>query len=39
LLLRKRDLKLAAPAVVFVVGMALATLSIYTPFIDFVLGK
>jgi hypothetical protein len=39
LLLRKRDMKLAAPVVVFVVGMALATLLIYTPFIDFILGK
>jgi len=39
MLLRKRDIKLAAPVVVFVVGMALATLFVYTPFIDFVLGK
>ena len=39
LLLRKRDMKLALPVVVFVVGMALATLFIYTPFIDFLLGK
>ena len=39
LLLRKRDLKLAAPVVVFVVGMALATLLIYTPFIDLILSK
>jgi len=39
LLLRKRDMKLAIPVVVFVVGMALATLLIYTPFIDFILGK
>ena len=39
LLLRKRDMKLAIPVVIFVVGMALATLFIYTPFIDFVLGK
>ncbi len=39
LLLRKRNLKLAAPVVVFVVGMALATLFVYTPFIDFILGK
>lgn len=39
MLLRKRDVKLAAPAVIFVVGMALATLFVYTPFIDFILGK
>jgi len=39
LLLRKRDMKLAAPVVIFVVGMALATLLIYTPFIDFILSK
>jgi len=39
MLLRKRDVKLAAPVVVFVVGMALATLFVYTPFIDFLLGK
>jgi len=39
LLLRKRDMKLAVPVVVFVVGTALATLLIYTPFIDFILGK
>ena len=39
LLLRKRDLKLAAPVVVFAIGMALATLLIYTPFIDLILGK
>ncbi|OFX17782.1 hypothetical protein A3K71_06635 [archaeon RBG_16_50_20] len=39
MLLRKRDVKLAVPVVVFVVGMALATLFVYTPFIDFILGK
>ena len=37
--LRKRDVKLAVPVVLFVVGLALATLLIYTPFIDFMLGK
>jgi hypothetical protein len=39
MLLRKRNVKLAVPVVVFVIGMALATLFVYTPFIDFVLGK
>jgi cytochrome c biogenesis factor len=39
MLLRKRDIKLAAPVVIFVAGMALATLFVYTPFIDFILGK
>ena len=39
LLLRKRDVRLAAPVVIFVVGTALATLLVYTPFIDFILGK
>ena len=39
MLLRKRNIKLAVPVVVFVVGMALATLLVYTPFIDFILGK
>jgi len=38
-LLRKRDMRLAVPVVIFVVGTALATLFIYTPFIDFMLGK
>jgi hypothetical protein len=38
-LLRKRDVKLAIPVVMFTVGMALATLFIYTPFIDIMLGK
>ena len=39
MLLRKRNVKLIGPVIVFVVGMALATLFIYTPFIDFILGK
>jgi hypothetical protein len=39
LLLRKRDMKLAIPVVIFVAGMGLATLLIYTPFIDFVLQE
>ena len=37
-LLRKRDAKLVIPVVVFIVGMAFATLFIYTPFIDMLLG-
>lgn len=37
--MRKRDIKLWAPVMVFVVGMALATLFIYMPFIDIVLRK
>jgi len=39
MILRKRDVKLAVPAVVFVLGLAFATLFVYTPFIDFILGK
>lgn len=39
MLLRKRNVKLALPVVVFVIGMALATLFVYTPFIHFILGK
>jgi hypothetical protein len=39
MMLRRRDVKLAVPVVVFVAGMALATLFVYTPFIDFLLGK
>src|SRR3972149_2482150 len=31
-ILRKRDVKLVVPVVVFVMGMALATLLVYTPF-------
>jgi hypothetical protein len=38
-LLRKRDLKLVAPVVLFVIGTALATLLVYIPFIDFMLRK
>ncbi len=38
-LLHKRDVKLAPPVVVFVVGMAFATLLVYTPFVHFVLGR
>lgn len=37
--LRHRSLKLMVPMIIFTVGLALATLFIYTPFIDFVLGK
>ena len=39
LMLRKRDVKLAVPAVIFIIGTAFATLCIYTPIIDFLLGK
>src|SRR3990172_10860817 len=38
-LLRKREVKLTVPVVVFVVGIALATLFVYTPFINFILCK
>ena len=38
-LLRKRSLKLTIPMIIFTAGLAIATLFIYTPFIDFVLGK
>lgn len=37
--LRNRSVRLTLPIVVFIVGMALATLFVYTPFIDFVLGR
>ncbi len=38
-LLRKRDVKLAIPVIVFIVGMALATLFVYNPFVDMMLGR
>ena len=38
-LLRKRDVKLAVPVVIFLIGMAFATISIYTPILDAILGK
>ncbi len=37
--LRHRNIRVTIPMVIFTIGMALATLFIYTPFIDFVLGK
>ena len=37
--LRYRNIRMTIPMVVFTIGMALATLFIYTPFIDFILGK
>ncbi len=37
--LRNRSMRLSIPMVIFAVGLALATLFVYTPFIDFVLGK
>ena len=37
--LRHRSMRLTLPMVIFTIGMALATLFVYTPFIDFILGK
>ncbi len=37
--LRHRNIRVTIPMVIFTIGMALSTLFIYTPFIDFVLGK
>jgi hypothetical protein len=37
--LRKRDVNVKIAAITFIVGLALATLFVYTPFIDFLLGK
>src|SRR5437867_11787212 len=37
--LRHRNMRMTIPMVIFTIGMALATLFIYTPFIDFALGK
>jgi hypothetical protein len=34
LMLRNRDVKLAVPVVLFVIGLAFATLTIYTPILD-----
>ena len=39
MILRRRDVKLAVPVVIFTIGMAFATLFIYTPFVDVLLGK
>ncbi len=37
--LRHKNIRMTVPMVIFTVGTALATLFIYTPFIDFALGK
>lgn len=37
--LRNRSMRPTLPMVIFTVGLALATLFVYTPFIHFVLGK
>ena len=37
--LRHKNIRMTIPMVIFTTGMALSTLFIYTPFIDFVLGK
>lgn len=39
LLLRNRRVNLTIATLIFMIGMALATLFVYTPFIDFILGK
>lgn len=39
LALRKRSLNMKITAIVFIVGLALAAMLVYTPFIDFLLGK
>ena len=39
IMLRKRDVKLAIPVGIFIMGMAFATLFIYTPFIHVLLAK
>jgi hypothetical protein len=39
LALRRRDVNVKIAAITFVVGLALSTLLIYTPFIHFLLGK
>ena len=39
LTLKKRSVNMKIAAIVFIVGLALATLFVYTPFIDFLLGK
>ena len=39
LTLRHRSLRLTPQMTLFTIGMALATLFVYTPFVDFVLGK
>ncbi len=37
--LRHRNVHVTIPMIIFTLGMAIATLFVYTPFIDFVLGK
>lgn len=39
LTLRKRNVNMKIVAMVFIIGLALATLFVYTPFINFLLGK
>ncbi|MGA2783979.1 MAG: hypothetical protein ABSF09_04710 [Candidatus Bathyarchaeia archaeon] len=39
LILRKRDIKLAIPVVIFIIGVAFATLTIYIPIINVLLGR
>ena len=39
LTLRNRSMRLIFPMVIFTAGLAVATLFVYTPFINFVLGK
>lgn len=39
LTLRKRSVNMKIAAIIFIVGLALAALFVYTPFIDFLLGK
>jgi hypothetical protein len=36
--LKRREIRLYPLTIAFLIGMALATLFIYTPFIDFMLG-
>ncbi|MBI2184121.1 MAG: hypothetical protein HYU39_04085 [Thaumarchaeota archaeon] len=39
LALRRKDVNLKTPTAMFVIGLVLATLFVYTPFIDLLLGK
>jgi len=39
LTLRKKSLNMKIAAIVFIVGLVLAAMFVYTPFIDFLLGK
>ena len=38
-ILRKREVRLAGPVIVFIIGLAFATLTIYTPIIGILLGR